>query len=449
MVLFATRRRHVPRASSSIQRRCPNRPLSLEWLEGRCLLSYTITDLGTLGGPTSGAMGLSSSGLVTGSSLIADNSANHAFRYGSDGTLQDLGVLDGPNSYGLAINGAGVLVGYGDVSGGTFHAYIEDYAGMQDLGTLGGTRSLATAINDAGQITGYSDPPDGLELHAFLYDGGVMQDLGTLGGAYSSGRGINSAGEVTGSADVGDGTSHVFLYSGGTMLDLGTLGGAVGVGLSVNDGEQVTGWSYTSVGATHAFLNSNGAMQDLGTLGGSSSTSEGINNAGQVVGSSGIQGAMATHAFLYRDGTMTDLNSLVPPDSGWVLYDASGINDAGQIVGSGTNPDGRFHAYLLTPDMTPAIHPHLRVDPAAARAVSSIAINTQCGSDTSPQLSDERQLTAPVDTPLSTRHQASSDTRTVSPKNRARDLVFLVAGGEELVATELSLDVSGQFAAGI
>ena len=41
---------------------------------------------------------------------------------------------------------------------------------------------------------------------------------------------------------------------------------------------------------------------------------------------------------------MVDLNTLIPPDSGWVLYEATGINDAGQIVGSGDQ--GYF---LLTP----------------------------------------------------------------------------------------------------
>jgi probable HAF family extracellular repeat protein len=41
---------------------------------------------------------------------------------------------------------------------------------------------------------------------------------------------------------------------------------------------------------------------------------------------------------------MTDLNTLLPPNSGWVLTEADGINDSQQIVGQGTI-NGQHHAY--------------------------------------------------------------------------------------------------------
>ncbi len=45
---------------------------------------------------------------------------------------------------------------------------------------------------------------------------------------------------------------------------------------------------------------------------------------------------------------MQNLNDLIDPSSGWTLM-ATGINDAGQIVGAGFNPQGEYHAFLLTP----------------------------------------------------------------------------------------------------
>jgi probable HAF family extracellular repeat protein len=53
--------------------------------------------------------------------------------------------------------------------------------------------------------------------------------------------------------------------------------------------------------------------------------------------------------FIYSGGTVQNLNNLVPPGSGFTLYDATGINDNGQIVVTGYNAQGYRHAFLLTP----------------------------------------------------------------------------------------------------
>ncbi len=46
---------------------------------------------------------------------------------------------------------------------------------------------------------------------------------------------------------------------------------------------------------------------------------------------------------------MQDLNGLIPANSGWFLFDATGINNAGQIVGRGAF-NGQIHGFLLTPE---------------------------------------------------------------------------------------------------
>jgi probable HAF family extracellular repeat protein len=188
-----------------------------------------------------------------------------------------------------------------------------------------------------------------------------MQDLGSLvSGGASWACGINNTGEIVGWADTSNGR-HAFLYSGvGPMQDLGTLGGTLSQANSVNDRGQVVGEATTSGGDEHAFLyTGNGPMQDLGTIGGdyTSSWAEGINNDGQIVGSCSNMNLMnfEQRAFLYTsDGGMEDLNSLIDPNSGWVLIDATAINGKGQIVGYGTNPQGDVRPFLLTPIPEPS-----------------------------------------------------------------------------------------------
>src|SRR5262249_16830679 len=68
----------------------------LEAVEDRCVPSYTLTLLGTLGGGSSSAYAVNASGVVVGQADVTD-SQSHAFRTGG-GPLQDLGTLGGDNS---------------------------------------------------------------------------------------------------------------------------------------------------------------------------------------------------------------------------------------------------------------------------------------------------------------------------------------------------------------
>src|SRR6185503_11913790 len=91
--------------------------------------------------------------------------------------------------------------------------------------------------------------------------------------------------------------------------------------------------------------------------GASSASPRDINNTGQVVGVARI--GRGNRAFLYDDQGMHNLNTLIPPDSGWLLTTARSINEKGQITGLGLL-NGEFHAFVLTPASSP--------EPAAAQA---------------------------------------------------------------------------------
>ena len=87
-------------------------------------------------------------------------------------TIVDLGTLGGTNSYGYSINIRGHVTGYSDIPGDSGqHAFLYRDGKMIDLNTLLPRSSKWTllsgyGINDRGQITGY-----GLikgQTHAFL-----------------------------------------------------------------------------------------------------------------------------------------------------------------------------------------------------------------------------------------------------------------------------------------
>src|SRR5271156_2119707 len=60
---------------------------------------YVVTDLGTLGGTSSIALGVNYAGGVAGSSNLTIGGPQHAF-LGHGGNLKDLGTLGGLNSIG-------------------------------------------------------------------------------------------------------------------------------------------------------------------------------------------------------------------------------------------------------------------------------------------------------------------------------------------------------------
>jgi uncharacterized protein (TIGR03437 family) len=316
---------------------------------------YSVTSMGTLGGPFTTPFAVNNNGQVACQSYNSPVTA-HACLW--DGTMHDLGTLGGPLSGADSINNKGQLVGTAQITGGLgSHAFLYSGGVMTDLGTLGGTISNADWINDNGQVVGQAFL-NSLTFHAFLYDG-TMHDLGTLGGPNSEAKGINNKGQIVGLSDTATNTNGgAFLYSGGVMMNLGSLGGPLSVALAINNNGQIVGSSQTAGGATHAFLY-DGAMHDLGTLGGTCVASA-INDSGQVVGYFSPT-ATTTRAFLYMNGTMTDLNSLLMPGSlptGVSLAAATGINSDGHITAEGSDGMGyvlSLHGVGSGPSPLPSI----------------------------------------------------------------------------------------------
>ncbi len=298
---------------------------------------YSITDLGSLGGSSTGYQ-INDSGSVVGWAETVTGSQQAFASATGGGSLETLSSPGASDSYAFGINGTNIIVGISYINGQP-HGTIWSGTSVTDMGA----GVCAMAINSSGTIVGSNG-------HAFKFSSGAYQDLGTLpGGDWSTAYAVNNGGTAVGYGDLASGLMRAMVWNpDGSVTQLGTLGGANSYATGINNSGQVIGHAGTASGYDHAFLEAGGAMQDLGTLDGGSSYAYGINDSGAVVGYSWSEYENDPRAFIYSGGVMQDLNSLLPAGSGWQLLEAYGINASGEITGVGLL-NGQLNAFLLEP----------------------------------------------------------------------------------------------------
>jgi len=126
--------------------------------------------------------------VIVGYSKITGNSATHAFKY-LDSTMTDLGTLGGTSSYANGVSADGkVIVGYSSITGNSAtHAFKYVGSTMTDLGTLGGTSSSANGVSADGKvIVGNSDITGNSATHAFVYGAWANGGLVDVDNTYSA-----------------------------------------------------------------------------------------------------------------------------------------------------------------------------------------------------------------------------------------------------------------------
>jgi probable HAF family extracellular repeat protein len=352
--------------------------------------TYTLTDLGTLGGTFGLAHGVNNRGQVAGFATLPGDTAQNAFFWQKGAKTEIPSAFGGPDSNEFFKPSESGQVA-GQAESATADPHGENFCGdgpllqcvpfiwqngvMSPLPLLdGGNNGAAYTINDRGQAAGQSeigtpDPTCGptppppffifLQTRAVTWEDGKIQPLATFpGDTQANALAINDLGQAVGVS--GDcfafqgGLDHSVLWQNGTVTDLGNLGSSNNNGaLNINNQGQVVGFSDLPADtAQHAFLWQSGVMTDLGTLPGDiGSFAPGINDLGQVTGGSfGASGNV--RAFLWENGTMTDLNTLTPSGSDLFLLAGFDINSAGQITGFAFQlSTGEIHAFLATPSL--------------------------------------------------------------------------------------------------
>ncbi|HEX4332760.1 MAG TPA: hypothetical protein VH040_11520 [Usitatibacter sp.] len=325
--------------------------------------------------------------------MTAASIVSHAAVNAPSWTVVDIGTLGGPGSYGAAVSDAGYVVGCADLAGGAAHAFLYD-GQMHDLGTGGGDAdgsSCALAVNDRAVAAGRSSSGDlvvwsgtsvapigvkgtvgGINdfnvvvgsaiasgsTRAFVYANGQLTTIG--GDAAGEATAVNLQGQVTGTL-----SGHAFLYTNGATQDLGTLGGFSGA-KGLDDLGRVVGMSTDSNGTPYPFLWSKGAMQAMPGPSGSGAID--IDDAGLVIGS-----AEGTYGYYLDGGTYTRLDTLpAVVAKGWRHLEPTGVNNRGWIVGTATDGAGNLRAFLLVPSR-----------PAAMTAVEMSVAPAQAGSRSS------------------------------------------------------------------
>ena len=337
---------------------------------------YIVKALSTLGGTQGVGEAITERGWISGAANLKGDTTQHAALW-RDLRITDLGTLGGPSSRVVG----GVKNNHGLVAGGSETAtpdplgeavcttFVAGFSGqpliclgfvwqdgvMTALPTLGGNNGFAFGgVNNRGQIAGFAensaqDPacpsPQVLDFEAVVWGprSGQIQELPPYAGdTVGVAQEINDHGQAVGATGLCSALStqiqHAVLWQDGSAIDLGNLGSQrFNWAITINERGQVAGAAGVTGDATwHAFFWNNGVMRDLGVLAGDvMSQSNGMNNKGQVVGTSCVDIQFSNcHAFIWQNGVMTDLNDLIPHNSSLQLFIANDINDRGEIAGA-------------------------------------------------------------------------------------------------------------------
>jgi probable HAF family extracellular repeat protein len=344
-------------------------------------VTYSVRDLGSLGGMSARAYAINDDGWVVGEAETRDGQVR-AFLWTPEAGMQDLGSLGGASSRAFAINERVEVAGEAQDESGQFQPFRWSVdRGMEALPMPSGSRDgFVYALNNFGVLVGGADGPTG--PRALVWDvNGVATPAQLVQFSAAVAHAVNDLGIIAGRVEelvAGESVSRAFILDLGGKLSVhndDAYDCAGSAALALNSSGEAVGYRANggSVQASWFSANPSVAPRIIDSLDNVYSVAYDINDRGEVVGLFSSSPEDDDRAFVWRNGTMLDLNEWIDSAEPWHLVEARGINNRGEIVGYGLL-HGRERAVLLTPKRkTAAARPSVRITTPA----SGVAINEE------------------------------------------------------------------------